>query len=268
MIMVDDNLNQAKGPEHLRFEQLIRDEKSSIFHKYRSLTVGESSLSHFLLYEFITTFFGIIPGASGLVLRKLLYPYLLGKCGKGVIFGWSLTLRQPKRIEVGKKTVIDDTVVLSARGYGNERITVGQGVLLGRGAHVRVRNGTIEIGNRSRIGPFSFVGTTQHIGIGEDVTTGPLCSIGLLTKDDSDANLANTQRGTIQKGGVILGNGVALGGNVVILDGVEIGRGSVIGAGSVVTKDIPDESVAFGVPARVVRKRNGDDLDLASKNVM
>jgi acetyltransferase-like isoleucine patch superfamily enzyme len=44
------------------------------------------------------------------------------------------------------------------------------------------------------------------------------------------------------------------------LDGVTIGRGSVIGAGAVVTKDIPPFSVAVGVPARVIKTRDGKEL--------
>jgi acetyltransferase-like isoleucine patch superfamily enzyme len=47
---------------------------------------------------------------------------------------------------------------------------------------------------------------------------------------------------------------------VKVLDGVTIGRGSVIGAGAVVTKDIPPFSVAVGVPARVIKTRDGKEL--------
>ena len=46
---------------------------------------------------------------------------------------------------------------------------------------------------------------------------------------------------------------------VTILGGVTIGRNSVIGAGSVVTKDIPDNSIAIGVPAKVLREITEDD---------
>ena len=50
-----------------------------------------------------------------------------------------------------------------------------------------------------------------------------------------------------------VGNNVWIGGNVVVLGGVTIGNNVVIGAGSVVTKDIPDNSVAFGVPAKKIK---------------
>lgn len=53
-------------------------------------------------------------------------------------------------------------------------------------------------------------------------------------------------------GKVVIGNNVWLGENVTILKGVEIGDNVIIGAGSIVTKSIPSNSVAVGVPARVI----------------
>ena len=49
------------------------------------------------------------------------------------------------------------------------------------------------------------------------------------------------------------------GGNVTVLPGVHIGEGCVIGAGSVVTRDIPANSLAMGVPCRVIRPLSEDD---------
>ena len=51
-----------------------------------------------------------------------------------------------------------------------------------------------------------------------------------------------------------IGNKVWIGANVVVLPGVSIGDGAVVGAGSVVTKDVPDNTVVVGNPARVVKK--------------
>lgn len=50
-----------------------------------------------------------------------------------------------------------------------------------------------------------------------------------------------------------IGNHVMIGANAVILGGVEIGDGVKIGAGAVVLTDVPDDSIAVGVPARVIR---------------
>jgi acetyltransferase-like isoleucine patch superfamily enzyme len=52
---------------------------------------------------------------------------------------------------------------------------------------------------------------------------------------------------------IVVGNNVYIGNDVIILPGVTIGNNVVIGAGAVVTKDISDNSVAVGVPARVIK---------------
>lgn len=57
---------------------------------------------------------------------------------------------------------------------------------------------------------------------------------------------------------VRIGNDVWLGGNVTVLPGVTIGNNVVVGAGAVVTSDIPDNSVAVGVPARVIKNIPND----------
>ncbi|WP_247647298.1 DapH/DapD/GlmU-related protein [Arthrobacter sp. E3] len=58
---------------------------------------------------------------------------------------------------------------------------------------------------------------------------------------------------------VLIGQDVWIGGSSVVLSGVEIGDGSIIGSGSVVTRDIPENSIAVGVPAKVVSKRFSDN---------
>ena len=52
---------------------------------------------------------------------------------------------------------------------------------------------------------------------------------------------------------IVVGNNVYFGNNVIILPGVTIGNNVVIGAGAIVSKDIPDKSVAVGIPARVIK---------------
>jgi acetyltransferase-like isoleucine patch superfamily enzyme len=53
---------------------------------------------------------------------------------------------------------------------------------------------------------------------------------------------------------ITIGDNVWLGGGVIVLPGVTIGDNAVIGAGSVVTKDIPDNCVAVGNPARIIKR--------------
>ena len=61
---------------------------------------------------------------------------------------------------------------------------------------------------------------------------------------------------------VLIKRGAWLGQNVVVCPGVTIGEGALVGAGAVVIDDIPDESVAIGVPAKVVRTRTKDEIYL------
>jgi acetyltransferase-like isoleucine patch superfamily enzyme len=57
------------------------------------------------------------------------------------------------------------------------------------------------------------------------------------------------------KGGIFIGDDAWLGVGVIVLDGSKIGKGAVIGAGSVVNSEIPDEAIAVGAPARVIKYR-------------
>ena len=67
-------------------------------------------------------------------------------------------------------------------------------------------------------------------------------------------------RNTTYPSKVIIGNNVWIGSGANILPGVSIGDNSIIGAGSVVIKDIPANSVAVGIPAKVIK--NLDDKKL------
>lgn len=64
---------------------------------------------------------------------------------------------------------------------------------------------------------------------------------------------------------ITVGDDCWIGGNVVILPGVTIGKGCTIAAGAVVSRDIPDWSVAMGVPARVVKKLEEYDYEEVMK---
>jgi acetyltransferase-like isoleucine patch superfamily enzyme len=65
------------------------------------------------------------------------------------------------------------------------------------------------------------------------------------------------------KGGVSIGAHAWLGARVTVLDGVRIGERAIIGAHSLVMDDVPDDAVAVGIPAKVVRVRRPDDLKAA-----
>ncbi|MCW2119486.1 sugar O-acetyltransferase [Flavobacterium sp. 7A] len=68
-----------------------------------------------------------------------------------------------------------------------------------------------------------------------------------------DAILRRTHESALP---ITIGDDCWIGGNSVICPGITIGKGCVIGAGSVVTKDIPENTLAVGNPAKVIRKLN------------
>lgn len=72
-------------------------------------------------------------------------------------------------------------------------------------------------------------------------------------KDSISKKFSNLDRTPDKK--TEIGHDVWIGSNVLIKQGVKIGNGSIIAMGSVVTKDIPDYSIAGGVPAKVIRNR-------------
>lgn len=90
------------------------------------------------------------------------------------------------------------------------------------------------------------------VTIGSNVMFAPNVQIYTATHP-LDAELRKTVQSTLP---VAIGDDCWIGGNAVICPGVTIGKGCVIGAGSVVTKDIPDNSLAVGNPAKVIRKLN------------
>lgn len=85
-----------------------------------------------------------------------------------------------------------------------------------------------------------------HITIGDNVTLAP--RVHILAHDSSFGLFTGYTRAA----NVTIGNQVFIGAGAIILPGVHVGNRVIIGAGSIVTKDIPDNSVAAGNPARVL----------------
>lgn len=89
---------------------------------------------------------------------------------------------------------------------------------------------------------------TKHIAIGEDVAISHNVTIM-----DSDAHEI-MESGYCKTKPVSIGNHVWIGSGAKILKGVHVGDGAVIAAGAVVTRDVPENSMAAGIPARVIKR--------------
>ena len=97
-------------------------------------------------------------------------------------------------------------------------------------------NSKVSIAAHTIIG--DFVSINRHVSIGHHTTIGDYCSIN---------------PGTNIAGNVTIGEGTTIGMGTNILHQVKIGKNTIIGAGSVVTKDIPNNVVAYGSPCKIIR---------------
>lgn len=110
--------------------------------------------------------------------------------------------------------------------YG-QNITVGKNVFINSGCCFQDQGG-IEIGNNALIGQQVVIATINH-------------------------DLRPQSRANMSPAPVKIGNDVWIGAHATILAGVTIGNGAVIAAGAVVTKDVPENTVVGGVPAKIIK---------------
>src|SRR6476620_4718243 len=134
--------------------------------KYASLVVGRPGLAALLKYELVVMLAQPRAGAFGLLLRKQLYPWLLGSCGRNVVFGQNVVLRHPHKIRIGDRVVIDDNCLLDAKGEVNAGITIGSGVFVGRNTILSCKNGDIELGDEANVGFNCEIFSASRVRVG------------------------------------------------------------------------------------------------------
>lgn len=93
------------------------------------------------------------------------------------------------------------------------------------------------------------------VTIGKNVMMGPEVIIYTSGHKHDRTDIPMIEQGSDEAKRVIVGDDVWIGRRAMIMPGVTIGNGCIIGAGAVVTKDIPDYSIAGGVPAKVLKNR-------------
>jgi acetyltransferase-like isoleucine patch superfamily enzyme len=130
-----------------------------------------------------------------------------------------------------------------AQLYGDSLLRTGLGGSISIGAETHVQTGC------------TFVAALSPIRIGRQVEIAAGCSFYSFSHGVAPDTVIMKQPRTT-KGGISIGDGAWLGHGVTVLDGVRIGNGAVIGAGAVVSRDVPDNAIAVGIPARVMAHRN------------
>jgi acetyltransferase-like isoleucine patch superfamily enzyme len=134
-------------------------------------------------------------------------------------------------------------------------IELGRWSWLGHGCKLRSHEGVISIGAKTVLGQECTISAYQHVSIGRE------CVIAdRVMLIDFDHGMVEVERPIrlqgIYKRDVRVGNNVWIGYGACILRGVTIGDNAVIGTNAVVTRDVPDNAVVAGVPARVIRMRD------------
>ena len=239
----------------VKIKAALGDSGKSGFRKYRDLYYGDMSLCRVLGIELIMMLAGGARGGVGLALRSKLYRGFFGEIGKKVFFGRNITLRHPHKIRLGSNVIIDDNCVIDAKGESNSGIEIGDNVYIGRNTIIYCKNGDICLGRNVNISSNCEVFSSNKLTIGEDTVIGAysyLLSGGEYDYGDTDRKFSE-QSGMETRGELVVGSNCWLGARVTVLDAAGIGDHCVVGAGAVVTKPIPAESVAVGVPAKVVK---------------
>ena len=140
-------------------------------------------------------------------------------------------------------------------------LRMANGVVIDRFADITVKYGHLEIGARTYVGQFSVICARDSVVIGSDCLIAEHVSI----RDQNHrfgAGLITAEAG-FSTGPITIGNNVWIGAKATITKGVSIGQNSVIGANAVVTRDIPENCIAAGAPARVIRRLESSGEDSA-----
>ena len=145
---------------------------------------------------------------------------------------------------------------------GGRNISIGEYTWIDSYTTINALFGSVSIGKRVHIGPFTVIGTGKEgLVIKDYVGIGSGCKIyghSEIHKDGKRMSgpMIPWRYKSFFSGRVVLEKDSVLGANCVVLPGVTIGEGAVVCPGSIVTKDIPPWVIAAGVPTKFIGKRD------------
>lgn len=189
----------------------------------------------------------------GVVLR----PFL--KKTAGLIFvGSRVKISHAYQLTAGKNMIVEDNVYINA--LSEQGISIGDNVSIARDS-ILICTGVIAhkgigitIGSGTGINARAYLSGQGGITIGKDVIFGPDVKVFSENHNYADPGRSIKAQGVTRKG-VVIEDNCWLGAGVTVLDGVTIGEGCVIAAGSVVSRSVPANSIAAGIPAKVIKNR-------------
>lgn len=184
------------------------------------------------------------------------------RASKGILFiGKRVTLRHKRKMSVGRSVIIDDHVTIDA--LSQKGVVLGNNVTLARFTTIQCTGVIqelgvgIQIGDNSAVGAFSFLGAQGGITIGSNVIMGPMVTMHAENHSFDLINIPIRLQPAFRKG-IEIEDNCWIGAKATIVDGVHVGAGSVVAAGAVVTKDVKPNSVVAGIPAKIIRMREGE----------
>lgn len=172
-------------------------------------------------------------------------------------FAWFEQARH-RLVEVGSGVQFNVPI----RG-GNGCLRIGANVMLGYREAYRLGSGAIMLQTRGEdaeilVGAGTSFNNNVVLCATQSVRIGERCliadGVAIYDSDFHELNPATRHSSAGPSAAVVVGTNVWLGSRSIVLKGVTIGDNAVIGAMSLVTKDIPPNTVAAGVPARVIRQ--------------
>jgi len=214
---------------------------------------------------------GIPPGALVVVcLRRFCWlvrgfiELLLLQGRIGVVFmAPGVSLRHAKMVRFGRGVTLEKGVIID--GLSTEGVEIGDNSTIGPYSIIKASllsylGKGLHLGNQSSLDAFSFVGAGGGVWIGNRVIMGQHVSFHAENHNFESLDHPIREQGRTAEG-IVIDDDCWVGSNVTFLDGVHVGTGCVIAAGAVVTKDIPPYSIAAGIPARVIKKRQQSSDD-------
>jgi acetyltransferase-like isoleucine patch superfamily enzyme len=140
----------------------------------------------------------------------------------------------------------------------NATLRIGRWAWVGHDSKIRVHEGEVSIGAKTVMGQECTISAYQRVEIGRE------CIIAdRVMLIDFDHGVVEVERPIrlqgIYKRDVRVGSNVWMGYGSCVLRGVSVGHNSVVGTNAVVTKDVPENAVVGGVPARVLRMREAPE---------
>lgn len=180
--------------------------------------------NQYTISEFIKT-------AYGLILTKLFYR-------RARLIRRPFYIRGKSSFEYDEGLTIGHNCRFDLLGSGTKTLFIGKNCEIGDNVHI-VAHERVKIGDHCLMASKIFISDTSH---------------GLYSNESENSapNIPPNDRPIYRKP-VYIGDNVWIGENVCILLGVTIGNGCIIGANSVVNKNIPDNSIVAGTPAKIIK---------------